>query len=220
MAMPTGDNSWTLEKEMLQLSGAGSLPSAFYKIGLLPNPDASFEYAVLADWHRSGAETYMYIFTVRSGPNWTKPVALKACVATTFGTTTEAVLSRWIRRRVILRAAGVATPHLYFSGAGLTVEEYLGSSLPSVISQSTLGQAIHLAAALDRERFRPIGPFNDLHIKDEVVYMVDFGADLGEPGVCTEPRYCFHKLLIYLRDMNLAHDLRQSEFLYLSCLER
>ena len=69
------------------------------------------------------------------------------------------------------------------------MEQYVGEKLAPWLrrqpgnSRELTDQVFALAAVMDRLGFSPLSAFNRLRTDGESVYIVDFGQDLGPPGV-------------------------------------
>ena len=50
-------------------------------------------------------------------------------------------------------------------------------------SRDLTNQVFALAGVMDRHGFAPVSAFNSLRTDGESVYIVDFGQDLGPPGI-------------------------------------
>ena len=116
-------------------------------------------------------------------------VLLKAVTAFSTTRTLRELVDEWVCRRHLLASGGVRTPKFYFSGRGLLVEQYVEEKLAHRLrcrpanSVELTDQVFALAGTMDRLGFSPISAFNRLRTDGESVYIVDFGQDLGPPGV-------------------------------------
>jgi hypothetical protein len=180
--------SWTLEKELRGLVNGRSINDALWKLGLTDYPEAAVALEEKHGWRQGGAETYIYRFKV-TGARKEHDVLLKAVTAFSMSLSLNQIVEEWVRRRQLLAEAGVRTPTLYFAGRALLVEQYVGEKLSQWLQRNTnidsrmTDQVFRLAAVMDRHGFSPIHAFKDLRTDGEGVYIVDFGADLGPPGV-------------------------------------
>src|SRR5437016_2536006 len=102
---------------------------ALHALGLLTRPEASFEiFGSDGQWVRGGAETYTFRFQVAEQGTGVKDVLLKACATFVGGASLTQIAEEWIRRRTLLRDAGVATPQLFGHRRGVILEEYIPHS--------------------------------------------------------------------------------------------
>lgn len=180
--------SWTLEKELRGLVHAGSTGEALYRLGLASDPAAPPRLKETHGWRRGGAETYLYRFKV-IGAGQEHDVLLKAVTAFSTSRTLSELAEEWACRRRLLAAGGVCTPRCYFSGQALLVEQYIEEKLAHRLrrrpanSVELTDQVFALAGVMDRLGFSPVSTFDRLRTDGERVYIVDFGQDLGPPGI-------------------------------------
>ena len=110
---------------------------------------------------------------------------------TAFSTTRtlSELTEEWVCRRRLLAARGVCTPKCYFSGRALLVEQYVEVKLAHWLrrqpanSVELTDQVFALAGVMERLGFSPVSAFDRLRTDGESVYIVDFGQDLGPPGI-------------------------------------
>jgi hypothetical protein len=180
--------SWTLEKELCGLVDASSTGEALWRLGLSEHPENPFRLEETHGWRRGGAETYVYRFKVL-GAEQAHDVLLKAVTGFSMSRTIGELAGEWVDRRRLLTEAGICTPTLYFAGRALLVEQYVGEKLVSWLrrkpsnSIELTDQVFRLAGVMDRHGFLPISAFNGLRTDGENVFVVDFGQNLGPPGV-------------------------------------
>ncbi len=139
-------------------------------------------------WKRGGAETFIYRFRVLE-PDAVHDVLLKAIVAFSTARSLSELGEEWVRRRRLLEHDGIATPRLYQAGRALVVEQFIPEGLSSFLRRRP-AEATHLvdqvfryAATLEKHGFCPISPFHGLRTNGTDVFAVDFGQDLGPPGI-------------------------------------
>lgn len=179
---------WTLEAELKSLAGASDLADALSTLGLADPGQDQCHLETTTDWYRSGAETYLLRFSVRASHGEPREYVLKACVGFSPAQPISSVLDEWISRRRLIEAAGVAVPRLIGHGKGLIVEEYIPHALSELLAKTSPDRGLLLSLAqfagvLSAYAFQPIGPFVDLRSRGVDVSPVDFGQDLGPPGV-------------------------------------
>jgi hypothetical protein len=204
-------SSWTLEDELCKIARVPNIGQALYALGFLSSPKAPFHIdRVDNEWVRGGAETYFYRFSVAEGDGIPKEALIKACVAFAPGNTLEKILQSWIERRELIAANGVIVPKLYGWGHGVVIEEFLPYDVHEILSRSVkpsrriLNQLVIYAASLSKLGFAPVGPFNDLRSHGDDVVAVDFGQDLGPPGVICAPRpRLFEMLCDYFKSVGV-----------------
>jgi hypothetical protein len=182
---------WTLNSELQKLTGTASVAAALAKIGIIAGTNTSFVIEPERDWYRSGAETYSYVFSVRSADVKTNLI-LKACVAFSPVITLDEILASWIQKRDLLRNWGVETPMLYAWGFGVVLEEHIPYELCEILKradedlqESILIRLVEAAGCIAASEFAPINTFSDMRSRGSDVVMIDFGEDLGAAGICS-----------------------------------
>lgn len=173
---------WTIEKELSAMGPPAGITPAW--LGLAGTGSISFRE--LVGWHRSGAETFSYVFLAETAEAQ-KTLIAKACVAFSLASPPDAQAENWNLRRQRIREHGGGTPALLGATPGLFVEEFLPYELTDVVG---LGSAIRNAycdlinAVLDAG-FLPRDFARNIRSDGRTVYWIDFGEDLG--GLRTEP---------------------------------
>ncbi|MHA7820265.1 MAG: hypothetical protein ACX930_11520 [Erythrobacter sp.] len=174
------NSEWTLENELVKLFEAKDISEALQQLGL--NAVAAGELKVIKDWHRSGSETYSYVFGSVHEDD-ALAYRLKACVVTPGARTINEVLSDWICRRLDLASSGMAVPALYASRDGVLLEEEIPFEASDALLSSSradfMASLIAGAKALWRNGFVPTNGFCDVRSRGADAVFVDFGADLG-----------------------------------------
>lgn len=179
---------WTLEKELCGLADMVSVAKALVSLGLVDEGSRQPRLEEVHGWMRGGAETYIYRFRVVDDLV-TRDVVLKAVVAFSMAKSLAQLGGEWVERRQLLERDGVRTPRLYYAGRALIVEEFIPERLSSFLegkpaqALQLADQVIHYAAALEKHAFRPVAPFHGLRTNGTDVFAVDFGQDLGPPGL-------------------------------------
>jgi hypothetical protein len=187
---------WSLEGELCRLANAPDVAIAFAKLGFTADGQKLPRLRKVMDWHRSGAETYSYVFAILDGPNIERKYRLKACVSFAPNTSIEGILQSWILRRSALAAEDVSVPKLIASGWGLILEEeiplYVSVALQSASAEKVLAQLLNIAAAIARLGFLPVSGFADIRSRGDDAAYVDFGSDLGPPNrLASSPKMIF-----------------------------
>jgi hypothetical protein len=176
---------WTIEKELIKISGQSTLEGAIAALGLNRPQDHFISICSPEGWVRGGAETYVYPFSVQFKSGCSVRMIVKAVIAFSPSRTLDQIIEEWLRRRKLIEAAGVNVPRLVFAGQGLIVEEFIPFSLAEILKDQTLkddvlfGQVFFYAGVLSKLGFAPIDAFSDLRTDGERVYVIDFGEDLG-----------------------------------------
>ena len=185
---------WRIETELQDMAGADSFDEACVRLGLVTSGAASeYRLVVDSDWHRSGAETYSFVFSlVREGVR--SSFYLKACTALSFGSSVGTVLDEWVGRRKLVSDAGVSTPCLYGVAKACLLEEAVPYLLAEVLNDSRgecradlLRQLAHYSGVLSVNGFVSLDAFSDLRSRGEDLVAIDFGEDLG-PSRMTDRR--------------------------------
>lgn len=179
---------WTLESELVHVSGAANLTEALLQLGLLRHRREDFLLSVVRNWFRSGSETYLLQFAFRSA-GASKDLIVKACIPPIGPRMPQQVLESWIVRRQLLAGCGVATPTLYGWGNGALVEDFVPLTAREYLVERPdrirhmLTSACRIVAALLHCGFCPVSSaFDDLRTDSNELFFVDFGSDLGEPN--------------------------------------
>lgn len=181
--------TWSLEDELVQLSGRPTLPEALLKLGMIQSLDERFTIANIFPWRRGGAETYIFAAQITSDFS-TKRFILKALVGFTPGTDPSAQLERWLSRRKLLASSNVRVPKLYASAKAMLIEEFIeDDSIERLASIQKWDNRLNLI----RERliaicsdvfsigFRPVTLLPNIRMQEDEPVWVDFGHDLGDP---------------------------------------
>lgn len=180
--------TWTLEKELCSLAEAPCASDALCRLGIIDEPAPAPVLEEVHGWTRGGAETFIYRFCVAQEER-VHDVLLKAIVAFSTAKSLTQLGDEWVERRRLLEREGIRTPRLYHAGRALVVEQFIPERL-SCFLQGRPGETTHLldevlryAATLEKHRFCPISPFHGLRTNGTEVFAVDFGQDLGPPGL-------------------------------------
>ena len=179
---------WTLEKELCGLAGASCVRDALLGLGIIEAPSPEPVMEEVHGWMRGGAETFIYRFRVVQDDD-EHDVLLKAIVAFSTAKSLTELGEEWVERRRLLQHEGIATPHLYYAGRALVVEEFIPEGLSAFLrrrpveSAHLFDQVIRYAATLEKHGFCPLAPFHGLRTNGTDVFAVDFGQDLGPPGL-------------------------------------
>ncbi len=179
---------WTLEKELCGLVDTTSVGQALCRLGIVEEPLPRPKLEEVHGWRRGGAETFIYRFRV-SQQSAVHDVLLKAVVAFSTVKSLNELAEEWAERRRLLEHEGIRTPRLYHAGRALVVEEFVPEGLSSFLrrrpAEAThlFDQVIRYAATLEKHGFCPLSPFHGLRTNGTDVFAVDFGQDLGPPGL-------------------------------------
>ena len=177
-----------VEKTLCDLAGAKTVRDALTRMGLINRPLAEVMVEEVQGWRPGGAETFIYRFRIVTAEQ-NKDVIVKAVVAFSPATSLSQLTSEWIRRRRHLESGGICTPELHFSAGAYLIEDFIPYKLSDFLRstlkerRSICSQVLQFAEVLEKEGFRPIGAFDDLRTDGVNVFAVDFGEDLGPPGV-------------------------------------
>jgi hypothetical protein len=181
--------TWTIEKELCGLSDAPTAGEALCRLGIIPQHSPAPVLQQVHGWTRGGGETFIYRFQVVGQQGVVRDIMLKAVVAFSTVRTLGQLGGEWVERRRLLEQEGVLTPHLYFAGKALIVEDHIPHQLAAYLrrghadTKRLCDQVICYAAALDKHGFCPISAFHALRTDGTNVYAVDFGQDLGPAGL-------------------------------------
>jgi hypothetical protein len=184
---------WTLESELCSLADTAGVGEALCRLGILQRPASEPRIEELHGWRRGGAETFIYRFRVAER-DAVHVVMLKAIVAFSTARSLQELGEEWLARRHLLQEEGVRTPRLYYMGRALVVEEFIPEGLWQHLGHRQSrnphleDQVVHYAAALQKHGFCPLSPFHGLRTDGNSVFAVDFGQDLGPPGLSASRR--------------------------------
>jgi hypothetical protein len=202
------------------LTQCSQVCEALHVLGLLADPAVPFRL-IAGNWVRGGAETYFSKFEVLPHGQPGLTILIKACVTFTPGVDLDSVIGEWVRRRRLLSENGIKTPRLYCAGFGVLIEEYVPYELRNLLSYSRrrpaklLADLVTYCETLCRLGFTPIDPFRDLRSHGSDLVVVDFGADLGPPGVVPTPQsILFKKLQQYLSVQGIKLEPSEYDRLY------
>jgi hypothetical protein len=179
---------WTLKKELCGLTAAATVNEALCLLGIVETRRPKPTIEEVHGWRRGGAETFIYQFRVCQ-QGTVHDVLLKAVVAFSTSRSLSELGGEWVKRRRLLEEEGIRTPRLYYAGRALVLEEFIPEGLSEFLRRQS-GDATHLydqviryAATLDKHGFCPMAPFHGLRTDGTDIYAVDFGQDLGPPGL-------------------------------------
>jgi hypothetical protein len=216
---------WSLEGELCRIANTSDVATAVTKLGFASDGQELPRLRTVMDWHRSGAETYSYTFSISDSSNIERRYRLKACVPWGPHSTIEGILQLWVQRRSMLAAEGVSVPKLIAVGSGLILEEeiplHVSMALQSVSSERVLAQILNIAVAIARLRFLPINGLADVRSRGDDAVYVDFGSDLGSPNrVSSSPDIIFRQLIEQFETWRCALTLDQANGLREKYLSR
>jgi hypothetical protein len=181
-------STWTIEKELLLASGEKEVKSALISLGIIPGDTSWCHVRELGEWTRAGSETYTYEFIVESDLA-TRHLIAKACVALGPGSSVGEISREWLRRRKLLTDSGVNTPRLYSAVSATMIEEYIPFTLVDAYKMAASDVRVHVSSELGRilgiiSRLAFLAlSLHDLRSRGEDIVVIDFGEDLGPPGV-------------------------------------
>lgn len=207
------DQAWSLESELCQMAGVNSAARACVVLGLLRegqalsslNPDPQW------NWKPSGAESYSFVFDIVSGAERNRYI-LKAYTPFPSGVSLTDLFDRLLAKRRLIEEAGGRTPHLYAAYKCTVLETYIRYTLREALSQLDAPacerirtDVLRIASALDWHRFKPISWLDDILADESGAFLVDFGADLGEPGTATGDGGCRQEADLYFIRLRNFH---------------
>ena len=194
--------AWRLEEALCDIAGVRPLERALLHLGLLEEGAELLDLEVVEDWRRGGSETYVLVFLVHTSIGSSKLI-LKAYVAPPGTGDLSAGVEELMRRRGLLSARGIATPHLYGVHRADWLEEYVAEDIATALKDGArrielATDLLLIAVALDRLGFAPLAPFSDLRARGNRTVMIDFGQDLGPPDVSLENQACQAEAVAWL----------------------
>lgn len=214
-------SEWSLEKELCRISNSKTHEEALLKLGLINEKNDKYTIQRDSDWTRGGAETYIYRFWVSHDNGSEEGYIIKACVAFEPNSNLDKILSEWVKRRKLLASKGVKTPRLLSYGEGVILEELIPHRLKDLLvsqpesNQKLLNDLAYLAAILSALGFEPIDAFHDLRSRGNDIVVIDFGQDLGPPGISNAESFeLYTKLLEKLNEWGLILSARVTDEMY------
>lgn len=208
--------SWSIAGELCKLGGAAKVSEALRRLGVLESDEVLGEIAVVSDWKRGGAETYIFSFDVITQVGRRIRLMLKACVPCPGPLTVGEVLKEWVRRRHLLAREGVPAPHLYFAGEGVILEDREPFLVENWLQDQPRDQGaillvvkrlINVAKTFDRLGFAPVAFVRDIMTDGQTVYVIDFGQDLGPEGTRFNTRHCEEEACAWVESLGLGIDV-------------
>jgi len=207
---------WSLESELCNISGESGLLPSLFSLGFLTAADQLIDVRVEKDWYRSGAESYLLKFVVETSRGLSTAI-LKAYTPSNLHGDLNARFCEITNRRIFLANNGILTPRLFAARKGVWIEEWLEKSITESLQEingnEILGKRMaielrNIAAVLDMNGFLARSIYEDLRVKNDLPYMIDFGEDLGAMSVSADPRYNQNRLLEWLKiDYPVLHAL-------------
>lgn len=179
---------WTLEKELCGLAGAATAAEALVALGIVEDHLPEPRLEEVHGWMRGGAETFIYRFRATQSDS-VHDVLLKAVVGFSTAKSLTEQGDEWVQRRKLLEQDGICTPRLYHAGRAIVVEQFIPEGLSGFLRRKPpetvhlFDQVFRYAATLEKHGFCPISPFHGLRTNGVDVFAVDFGQDLGPPGL-------------------------------------
>jgi hypothetical protein len=152
-------------------------------------------------WRRGGAESFICsgVISIRTEDNLEleRRIILKAYSG--FGSSPESKVRAWQERSKELAKHGIPISKVYSVFKGVLFAEFIEWSLIEFLAiHNTVSYVVwaakNLSAIADRLqhlRAHPVSLLPDLRTDGSLIYLVDFGEDLGEiPGTEEESNFC------------------------------
>lgn len=211
-------SDWSLEAELLGLTGASTLREVFLALGLAESEADVGSLNPESEWRRGGEETYLHQFKVEP---FNAQYVIKACVAYAPDSSVGALADQWFDRRAKL-APYVSTPKVYGRSGATWVEEFIPLKLAEAFAPSQSGeldwamltQLATFAGAASGLGFAGINPFHDVRSRGRDVVAVDFGQDLGPPHFAGPHAEFLEQALASLRSANIPTTAEQRRHMY------
>lgn len=200
--------TWSLPQELGRAAGTPDLQESLHTLGILPRKERLKGWRCERDWYQSGAESYLYIFSVEAESGLLAKVVIKAYTPTIISSSIQDGLSELVYRRELLAGSGVRVPRLSFHGNGLVIEDFIEHGLQEwwrssrkrdATRVSILEDLYRYATALDTLGFTAVSPFDDLRTDGLHAYVIDFGEDLGGRGAPRVDGHHVHALEEWLK---------------------
>lgn len=177
----------------MAVAGEASLEAACLKLGILSEASTVQLQEDLA-WRRAGSETYQLECVVKSSQARDARILFKACVAYEPNSSAGEIARAWLARRDALARLGTGTPRLYGMINATIIEEWVELTFFEAfkraaprVRQSMAHQLGVFSGALSALGFWPTAAFHDLRSRGEDLVVVDFGEDIGPPGISKTP---------------------------------
>lgn len=187
------------------MAAAESIAEACLNLRLPEEGRALSELRLHLDWHRSGSESFSFVFDVFSG-DASQRCIIKAYTPYYSGDDLTAGFDRLLARRKLIQEAGGRVPRLYAAHRCTVLERFIRFDLDVAMRvldrparERIRTDVLAIASALDALRFKPInGWLKGLRADDSGAFIIDFGSDLGGPGVGDSGSWCRDQAQSYL----------------------
>lgn len=155
------------------------------KYGVLSNEERLESYEDVTQWSRKGAESYVSDARIITSNGRKVHFIVKAIVGML---PIDERICELIERRKLLRSLGIPIPELFGINCGAVIEAFIPKDLLSqrgVLPLIAKLKIARIAAILDCARFSVLNFLSDLRCSEDLldVFYVDFGFDLGMPGL-------------------------------------
>lgn len=202
------------------------LERALKSLNIVSPHEQLITYKDIEAWRQGGAETYVAVGEiVAQADEVSNTRRFIAKAVTTFPTRPERAMAIWEKRINLLTRLGVPMPFLYSTRQGVLYQEFLPQSLDGAWANADARQreawSIELGAmagVLDACGFQPIAFEHDLRIKNNKLFLVDVGSDIGSENL-SSPGPITYGLLERSRHLS-PQDLRAAEDEYTRTFER
>lgn len=188
-------SEWTLAGELCKLSGRDTEAEALFTLGLIPSITLPYKVRVDSEsWVREGLETYNLRFWISVNDECERAYIMRACIVPDIWRGLDAVVADWIARRELLEQNGISVPRLFVAAHAVLIEEFIPWNLQEYLAANHAARRVGLsmlldyAATLARLGFAPLDAFSALRTHGDDLVVVNYGQDLGPPGMITGSR--------------------------------
>lgn len=164
------------------VSHANRLKNSLVQLGIIQSSQKIVYYEDIEPWHKGGSETYIAECKIKFKEGNELHIIAKALIS--LATESDRLTKTWLNRRDILKNYGIRVPKLFATNEGVLFEEFIDNKfeLENLKSKNIINEVGKYAAILDFHGFITLSFLSDLRIKNNKLYFVDFGFDLGEPS--------------------------------------
>lgn len=191
-------SGWTLESELLQLSGAETVTEALEIFGITSPSDEAVRLTIDRDWYQGGAETWVFVFSVVCSTRAPQQFILKACAPSFAPRPVSEICDSWFKLRHYLTSEGISAPRVFARNGPLWLEEFIQDDLKQALRRRGTDLQLPYAIGATARGLLATGyysrSYHDWRTNGNDVVLVDFGSDLSKVHETVEPSYILNQL--------------------------